>query len=88
MERERERLRRLVEELPEREIHAAERYLEYLSDLGSDTVLFSLDTAPDDDGMESPEEAAAVERARGQLARGETVPDDEVWRRLGHEPRR
>lgn len=85
---ERERLRQLVEELPEREIHAVERYLEYLSNLGSDTVLYSIDTAPEDDRPESPEEAAAVEHARGQWARGETVSNDKVWRRLGHEPRR
>ena len=41
--------------------------------------------APWDD--ETEEERQAVQEAREKLARGEAIPDAELWRRLGHAPR-
>ncbi len=83
-----EELHRLVEELPTSELHAAQRFLEYLRQAGSDPVLRALMEASEDDERETPEEQIAVQEAREQLARGDTIPDADVWQRLGHEPPR
>ncbi len=56
-----------------------------LRQVGSDPVLRALRGAPEDDEQETPEEQAAIQEAREQLARGETIPDADVWQRLGHE---
>lgn len=70
----RDRLRSLVDELPESELHAAERFLQYLRQATEEPFLHALGTAKLDDEPETPEEAAAVEIARQQAARGEVVP--------------
>ncbi|MBI2322120.1 MAG: hypothetical protein HYU88_08555 [Chloroflexi bacterium] len=49
----REHLHRLVDELPDGELHAAARFLEYLHDLGSDPLMRLLEEAPEDDGARS-----------------------------------
>jgi hypothetical protein len=79
-----EELHRLIEELPEMELHVAHRFLEYLC-LWEDPVLRALMGAPYDNEEETPEEMEAVREAWGQLSRGEVSSDDEVWCRLGHE---
>ena len=79
-------LHQLIEELPESEWLAAERFLAYLRDM-ADPVRRALLTALWDDEPETDEEHQAVQEAREELARGETIPDAELWRRLGHEPR-
>lgn len=76
-----ERLHQLIEELPDRELPAAQRFLEYLRNCG-DPVLRAFLEAPEDDEPETPEEAAAVQEALEELAKGETVPWDEARRRL------
>jgi len=85
-ERVKAELHRLVEALPVHELHAAQRFLEYLHQLGGDPVLRALLETPEDDEPETPEEQAAVQEAREQLARGETIPDADLWQRLAHEP--
>lgn len=77
-----ERVRALVDELPEGELPAARRYLEYLRDLGADPVLRSLREAPLDDEEETAEEAAAVQEGRDAAAAGERLTTDEVRREL------
>ena len=52
-------LHRLVDELPEEELHGAKRYLEYLRNMG-DPVLRALREAPIDDEPSSPEERTAL----------------------------
>jgi len=79
-------LHQLIEDLPESELVAAERFLAYPRDM-ADPVRRALLTAPWDDEPETEEERQAVQGAREELARGETIPDAELWRRLGHEPR-
>jgi hypothetical protein len=76
-------VRSLVDELPDDELPAARRYLEYLRDLGSDPVLRAARHAPLDDEEETPEEAAAVQEAREALARGEVISDEDLRRELG-----
>lgn len=75
-------LHRLVDELPDVELHTAKRYLEYLRNMGSDPFLRALMEAPLDDEPESPEEAAAVREAREQYARGEARPWEDVREEL------
>jgi len=82
-----EALYRLIDELPEQELSIAQQTFEGLCDGTVDPVRLALMTAPFDDEEETDEERAAVAEARQQLACGETIPDAEVWRRLGHAPR-
>ena len=72
-------LHRLVDELPEEELHGAKRYLEYLRNMG-DPVLRALREAPIDDEPETPEERAAVLEAYKDLAEGRVVSFDEIKR--------
>lgn len=77
-----ERLHNLIDELPERELHAAERFLEYLRDAGYDPFLRAVAKAPQDDELETPEEAEAVREAKDEIAARQVLPHDEVRRRL------
>ncbi len=79
----REMLHRLVDELPDSELQAARRMLNYLRLTGDDRLLETLLEAPFDDEPETPEEAAAVAEAWEAVRRGEVVPLDEVRRELG-----
>lgn len=74
-------LRRLVDQLPESEFHAARRYLEYLRSMGA-PLLRALQEAPEDDEPTSPEEDAAAEAAWQEYLRGEGIPLDQVKREL------
>lgn len=78
-----EKLYHLIDELPESELHTAERFLEYLRDMGRcDPVLQALANAPCDDEPETEEERKAVQEARDELARGEGIPWEEARKRL------
>jgi hypothetical protein len=70
-----EKLRVVVEELSESE---AEGALGYIASRRHDELGALLDSAPVDDEPSTPEEEAAVEVARQELARGETVSLDEI----------
>ena len=81
-------LHRLIDKLPETEVQAARRFLEFLCGMSEDPLAQVLRRAPVDDEPETPEERAAVEKALRQVERGETIPHEEVLRRLGHGPSR
>lgn len=74
--------RRILDELPDDELQAALRFLEYLRDRGSDPLLRTLANAPLDDEPETLEEAQAVQESLKAIERGETVPWEDVKRRL------
>ncbi|MBI3979150.1 MAG: hypothetical protein HY331_13275 [Chloroflexi bacterium] len=76
-----ERLHRLVEELPESELHAALRFLEYLRNVGCDPVLRALHQAPEDDEPATPEEDQEAAEAWREYLRGEARP----WERVREE---
>ena len=76
-----ESLRRLVNELPESELDAARRYLEYLRDT-ADPLMRKLLEAPKDDEPTTPEEDEAVEEAWREYLRGEFVSAEEAKREL------
>jgi hypothetical protein len=78
----RDTLYRLIDELPESELAAAERFLRYLR-ATTDPVLRALLEAPLDDEPETEEERQAVHEAREELARGEVRTLEEVRRELG-----
>ncbi len=77
----RERLHQLVDQIPEGEISAAGRYLQYLRDFGDPFVKAFME-APYDDEPTTPEEDEGVEEARQEYLRGEARPWEEVRKTL------
>lgn len=78
----RRELHRLVDELPEAETQAAKRYLQYLRDRRLPGLKALLE-APEEDRELT---IAAMERIQERIREaeaGETVPHDEVLRKLG-----
>jgi hypothetical protein len=79
----REKLHRLVDELPEEELDAALKVIESRAD---DPLIRRLEDAPLEDEEISAEEAAAVQEARDELAAGvPTISHDEIKREFGIE---
>jgi hypothetical protein len=76
-----EDLYRLVDELPESELHAAKRFLEYLRNMG-DPMLQALMEAPYDDEPTTPEEDEGAREAWQEYLRGEARPWEEVRKEL------
>lgn len=77
----RQRLHGIIDVLPDEELGAAFRYLEYLR-LMRDPLLRALLEAPQDDEPETPEEADAVREAREDLLHGRVVSHEEARRQL------
>lgn len=75
-----ERLHRLVDDLPEAETDAAERYLEFLRERAA--LPRSLATAPFDDEPVTVEDLAALAESRAELTAGVGVPHVEARRLL------
>jgi len=68
--------------MPDSEVGAAKRYLEYLRDMG-DPVFRALRDAPPDDEPETPEEARKVAEAKRDIERGDVVSHAAVRDILG-----
>ena len=80
----REALHQLVDELPDEEVIRASRVIEaLLSAVHEGEPQHTLDTAPEDDEPETPEERAAVEEGLRDLREGHTIPHAEIVRRWG-----
>jgi predicted transcriptional regulator len=79
---EKERLHSLVEELPEPEVHAALRFLEYLRRETSDPVARALQEAPYDDEPLTAEDLAELDAAERDHQEGRLVSHDEARREL------
>ena len=77
-----ERLYRLIERIPEDEVHTAERFLEYLAS-SDDPVMRALMNAPEDDEAVTPEEEEAVREALEDVAAGRMHSLEEVKREFG-----
>ncbi len=75
-------LHRLVDALPEQELHAAMRYMEYLRDVGSDEFVRALMEAPEDDEPITAEEAEGADEAWQEYLRGEAITAEEAKREL------
>jgi predicted transcriptional regulator len=83
--KDRETLHTLVDDLPEAELSAARRFLEYLR-RQADPLRSILDAAPLDDEPVTDEDLAAIREGLAEKARGEVVSHEEV-KRLVREPR-
>ncbi|MFW6087683.1 MAG: hypothetical protein ACODAG_10800 [Myxococcota bacterium] len=81
----RETLHQLVEDLDERDFPTADRVLRALRDSRADLDPFQvLDTAPEVDEPETPEERAAVEEALQEIREGKPgLTTEELERELG-----
>jgi len=77
-----ERLYRLIDRLPDGEVHTAERFLEYLA-ASDDPVVRALMNAPGDEEPVPPGEAAAVREGLEDVAAGRMHSLEEVKRELG-----
>ncbi len=77
----RRRLHQIVGELPDQELQAAHRYLEYLRQM-ADPLLRALLEAAEDDEPETHGEAEAAQEAREDVRHGRVVPHDEARRRI------
>jgi hypothetical protein len=73
-------LHQLIDRIPEEELSAAQRFLEYLGvSPAHRAALF----APTDDEPVTEGDAAAIERAREEVRLGKVVSHDDVLRELG-----
>lgn len=77
-----ERLYRLVERIPDEDIRAAERYLEYLAERG-DPFIRKLMNAPLDDEPVTEEEEAGVREAWEDYKAGRVHSLEEIKQELG-----
>lgn len=77
----RDRIHKLVDDLPEGDLDSVEYWL---SDLRNeeDPVRRALENAPVDDEPETEEERVAVEEGRADIAAGRVISHGEVLRRL------
>jgi len=74
-------LKDLIDQLPDEELHAAKRFIEYLRDGGS-PLLGVLLEAPEDDADLSEEAAAALREAELEVKAGDVVTHAELKREL------
>ena len=74
----RREIHHLVDALPERELTAAKRYLQFLQGVEHDSLNAALMAAPWDDEPESPAEVEAIQEAYQDVQRGAIVDDEEV----------
>jgi hypothetical protein len=79
---EKERLHTLVEDLPEPEVHAALRFVEYLRQEASDPVARALHEAAFDDEPLTAEDLAELEAAERDRQEGRVVSHEEARREL------
>ena len=82
----RDKLHKLIDQLPESELAMTEGLLKDLVNGTRDPLLWKLMSAPWDDEPETEEERAAVQEAREQIAAGQVLSHEEVFRRLLRHP--
>ena len=73
----RQTLHSLVDDLPEPELPAARRYLEYLRQT-PDPLRRALDAAPADDEPLTDDDLAAIREGHADRAEGETTTHDDI----------
>jgi len=75
-------LHTLVDELPDPEVRAAKRFLEYLRLRGADSLRPVLDAAPFDDEPVTADDLSAITEGVEDMKRGDVVPHEEAMRLL------
>jgi hypothetical protein len=76
----RQTLHELIDRIPEEELAAAQRFLEYLAVSPAYRAALS---APLDDEPVTPGDADATARTRGGLSTGKVIPHEDVLREFG-----
>jgi hypothetical protein len=76
---EKQQAHQLIDQLPPTQLSAVVGLLEAMLDPG----MRAITSAPVEEEEVTPETAAAIERARASLARGEGIPHDEILREFG-----
>jgi hypothetical protein len=79
LKHERQQAHALLDLLPEKKLTAVRSLLEVMLE----PLSRSLASAPVDEEEVTPETAAALDRARSSLARGEGIPHEDVLREFG-----
>jgi hypothetical protein len=79
---ERQQAHALLDLLPEDKLYAVRSLLEVMVE----PLSRSLAAAPDEEEEITPETAAALDRAKASLARGEGITHDEILREFGLQP--
>ena len=74
-------LKNLIDQLPDEELHAAKRFIEYLRDAGS-PLLDVLREAPEEADELNEEAAAALREAELEVKSGDVVTHAELKREL------
>ena len=77
-----EELHGLIDELADRDLYAAKRFLAYLRNI-RDPMMQKLVETPYEDEPLTEEDKAALDEAWEAIARGEVYSDEEVRRELG-----
>lgn len=72
----------LIDGLPDSELHAVKRYVQYIRDL-QDPFLRALADAPWDDEPLTEEDRIAIPEAKDDIAAGRTISADDLKRELG-----
>ncbi len=73
-------LHELIDRIPEDELSAAQRFLEFLA--ASPAYRAALSAPPDDEPV-TDGDASAISRAREEVRSGKTVPHEDVLREFG-----
>ncbi|MBM3271295.1 MAG: hypothetical protein FJZ01_26980 [Candidatus Sericytochromatia bacterium] len=77
----RDKLHRLVDQVPEADVHAAEVFLEFLRQR-QDPVRAAFEAAPEDDEPLSAEDVASLDEAKADIAAGRFITAEDAKRRL------
>ena len=77
-----DRLKDLIDQLPDRELYAVRRFIEFLRD-SSDPMLDMLLEAPEEEAQLNEETLAALGEADRDIRSGELVPHEDLKRELG-----
>lgn len=80
-----DRLKDLIDQLPDRELYAVRRFIEFLRE-SSDPMLDMLLEAPEEDAQLSEETLTALDDAERGIRSGALVPHEELKRELGLRP--
>ena len=75
-------LKRMIDGLPDSELHAARRYLQFLR-YNDDPLVWFLDNAPTDDESLTDEDRQAIEEANEDIAAGRVFSHEEIRKELG-----
>ena len=83
LNQERQQAHALLDMLPAEKLNAVRSLLEVMVRSDDTPLARSLALAPVEDEEITPETAAALDRARASLARGEGIPHEEILREFG-----